>query len=59
MANGNQGYQDEGLYMAWPKQSEPMEVQKTDADILWITNMIDECGVFPHNITCCSVLVVG
>ena len=21
--------------------------------------MTDECGVFPHNITCCSVMIVG
>ena len=59
MANGNDGpYKDEGLYMNWPKKT-AMEVKKTDADIIWVTNMIDECGVFPHNITCCSVLVIG
>ena len=58
MANGNQGFQDEGLYMAWPS-TEPMEVTATDADILWTFNMIDECGVFPHNITTSSVLVAG
>ena len=58
MANGNQGYQDEGLYMAWPAE-EAMKVEKTDADILWVYNMIDECGVFPHNITTSSVLVAG
>ena len=59
MANGNDGpYKDEGLYMAWPSKK-PMEVKETDADIIWLTNMIDECGVFPHNITCCSVLITG
>jgi outer membrane protein assembly factor BamB len=58
MANGNQGYQDEGKYMAWPS-TEPMEVTDTDADILWVFNMIDECGVFPHNITTSAVLVAG
>ncbi|MAG58622.1 MAG: pyrrolo-quinoline quinone [Planctomycetes bacterium] len=59
MKNGNDGpYKTEGLYMNWPKKT-PMEVKDTDADIIWVTNMIDECGVFPHNITCCSVLVVG
>lgn len=57
MADGNDGpYQDEGLYMAWPETT-PMEVAETDADVIWITNMIDELGVFPHNITSCSVLV--
>ncbi|MEM9802253.1 MAG: PQQ-binding-like beta-propeller repeat protein [Planctomycetota bacterium] len=58
MADGNQGYQDEGLYLAWP-ETEPMEVAKTDADILWVFNMMEECGVFPHNITTSSVLVSG
>lgn len=58
MADGNDGYQDEGLYMAWPA-TEPMDVTETDADIVWVTNMIDECGVFPHNITTSSVLVAG
>jgi len=58
MADGNQGYQDEGLYAAWPAK-EPMEVTATDADVLWVYNMIDECGVFPHNITTSSVLVAG
>jgi outer membrane protein assembly factor BamB len=58
MADGNQGFQDEGLYMAWPSK-EPMEVRETDADILWTLNMIDECGVFPHNITSSSIAVSG
>lgn len=59
MENGNDGpYQDEGQYMAGPG-NEKMEVTSTDADIIWVMNMIDECGVFPHNITSSSVLVVG
>ncbi len=59
MANGNDGpYMDEGKYMAGPGKP-PMKVEKTDADIIWTLNMIDECGVFPHNITSCSVLVMG
>ena len=58
MANGNDGFQDEGLYMAWPA-TEPMDVSENDADIVWVTNMIDECGVFPHNITTSSVLLAG
>jgi outer membrane protein assembly factor BamB len=58
MADGNQGVTDEGAYLAWPSET-PMEVKETDADILWRFNMIDELGVFPHNITSCSVLIVG
>ena len=59
MANGNDGpFVDEGKYLAWPDK-EPMEVEETDADIIWMLNMIDECGVFPHNITSSAVLVAG
>jgi len=36
-----------------------MEVGPTDADILWRFDMRDELGVFPHNITSSSPLVVG
>lgn len=58
MADGNDGFQDEGLYAAWP-ETEPMEIGAKDADIIWTLNMIDECGVFPHNITSSSIAVVG
>ncbi len=59
MANGNDGaFQEEGQYMAGPGK-EPLEVTKTDADIIWVLNMIDECGVFPHNITSSAINVVG
>lgn len=58
MSDGNQGFQDEGKYMAWPAK-EPFKVKKTDADILWTLNMIDECGVFPHNITSSSIAISG
>lgn len=59
MANGNDGpFKEEGQYLAG-KGNPPMEVRPTDADIIWTLNMIDECGVFPHNITSSSVLVVG
>ncbi len=59
MANGNDGpFMDEGQHMAG-RGNPPMEVKDTDADIIWTLNMIDECGVFPHNITSSSVLVVG
>ncbi len=59
MKNGNDGeFQDEGQYMAGAGKPK-MEVKDTDADIIWVFNMIDECGVFPHNITSCSVLLAG
>ncbi len=57
--DGNQGFQDEAKYYA-DNGKPPVKLdEKTDADIIWKMNMIDECGVFPHNITSCSVMIVG
>ena len=57
LADGNDGpFKDEGAYAAGPGKP-PVEARPTDADIIWSMNMIDECGVFPHNITSSSVLV--
>lgn len=59
MANGNQGpFLDEGQYMAGPGK-DALPVGKQDGDILWRYDMRQELGVFPHNITSSSVLVVG
>ncbi|MAF67254.1 MAG: pyrrolo-quinoline quinone [Planctomycetes bacterium] len=58
MADGNDGDTDEGAYFAGPGKP-PMELAETDADIIWRLNMIDACGVFPHNVTSSSVLVAG
>ena len=59
MANGNDGpFMDEGKYLQGDA-AEPYEPSATDADIIWAFNMIDECGVFPHNITTSSVLIAG
>ena len=33
--------------------------EKTDADIIWMYDMRDELGVFPHNVTSSSAIVVG
>ena len=58
MKNGNDGsFQDEGQYMAGPGKP-PLEVTETDADLIWVLDMIDECGVFPHNITAGSPVIV-
>jgi outer membrane protein assembly factor BamB len=59
MANGNDGpFTDEATLLADPGKP-PIEMGSTDGDIIWATNMIDECGVFPHNITSSAVLVAG
>jgi len=57
LADGNDGpFTDESEYIAEPGAG-PMTLTATDADIIWTMNMIDGCGVFPHNITSSSVLV--
>lgn len=56
LSNGNDGpFEDEGQYMAG-EGNPPLEVGPTDADILWVFDMRDELGVFPHNIASSSVL---
>jgi outer membrane protein assembly factor BamB len=59
MADGNDGpFKDEGRYMAGPGKP-ALEVGPTDADIVWVFDMREELGVFPHNIASSSVLVLG
>jgi len=56
--NGNQGFADEGQYMAGPGKPK-VDVTAKDADILWRYDMMDELGVFPHNAANCSVITLG
>lgn len=59
MANGNDGpFRDEARYLADPGQP-PVTLGPTDGDIIWRFDMRQELGVFPHNITSCSVLVLS
>jgi outer membrane protein assembly factor BamB len=59
MENGNDGgFTDEAKYFAGPGKP-PAEVGKSDGDILWRYDMREELGVFPHNITSSSVLILG
>jgi outer membrane protein assembly factor BamB len=59
MANGNDGpYVDEAKYVVLDTGKPPIEPGKTDADIIWRYDMIDELGVFPHNASNSSVLLV-
>lgn len=58
LANGNQGYQDEAQYIAGPGRPK-VKLGNTDADIIWVYDMIDQLGVFPHNASNCSVLIIG
>lgn len=58
MADGNDGpFKTEADYYGGGRG--PIEPGPTDADILWRYDMAGELGVFPHNVTSNSALVVG
>lgn len=69
LANGNDGpFKDEGKYFVkdvvldkgkpTERPAPPMEPGPLDADIIWVYDMMDDLGVFPHNASNCSVLIV-
>jgi outer membrane protein assembly factor BamB len=58
LADGNDGpFKDEGRYMA-PRGKKPVELIDTDADILWVYDMVRELNSCPHDVASCSALVV-
>ena len=58
LANGNDGpFKDEAQYIAGPGKP-PATIGPKDADIIWKYDMMDELGVFPHNASNCSVVIV-
>jgi len=60
MANGNDGpFKDEGSYVVKDTGKLPAKVGEKDADIIWVYDMMDQLGVFPHNASNSSPLVVG
>lgn len=66
MANGNDGpFKDEAKYVvkdvttADGSPAPPVEPGATDADIIWVYDMMDELGVYPHNASNGSILLVG
>jgi len=59
MANGNDGpFKDEGKYLAAPGMP-AVDPGPNDADIIWRFDIREELGVFPHNISSSSILVLG
>ncbi len=57
--DGNDGpFKDEASYIR-PKGMKDELNPKLDADILWMYDMRDELGVFPHNVTSSSPIIVG
>src|ERR1051325_159452 len=66
MANGNDGpFKDEAKYFVKDvtnpdgSPAPPVEPGPKDADIIWVYDMMDELGVYPHNASNCSILIVG
>ncbi|MDD5520144.1 MAG: PQQ-binding-like beta-propeller repeat protein [Kiritimatiellae bacterium] len=59
MVNGNDGpFKGEGRQMV-PAGQEAIEPGKTDADIIWLFDLIKECGIRQHDSAHCSILLDG
>lgn len=59
LKDGNDGpYKNEENYVRPKGGLDPLN-NESDADIIWRYDMRDELGVFPHNVTSSSALIVG
>lgn len=60
MADGNDGpFQNEANYVVRDTGQPPAKIGPKDADIIWVYDMMDELGVFPHNASNSSPLIIG
>ena len=60
LSNGNQGFQKEEEYInSVSGKKGTAKLSKLDADIIWVYDMREELGVFPHNATSSAPLVIG
>ncbi len=58
-SNGNDGpYKDEGLHMA-AEGTEKFEVTSIDADIIWLFDIPNQAGTYPHDAAHSSILLDG
>ncbi len=59
LTNGNDGpYRDEARHSV-PLGQDPVELSPTDADIIWLFDIIKECGVRQHDSAHASILIHG
>ena len=59
LKNGNDGpYKDEARHQT-PKGANEISISKTDADILWLFDMVGEAGIWTHDGAHSSILVHG
>ena len=58
MSNGNDGpYLDEAKFSS--VDGKPVNITDKHADIIWVADIRNDLGIFPHNVSSCSPLVVG
>ncbi len=58
-ADGNDGdFKDEGQYIAGSGKP-PVALEKTDGDIIWKFDLIEQLGICPHDVAANSVLIDG
>jgi outer membrane protein assembly factor BamB len=59
LANGNDGpFKDEARHLT-PKELPPEDLGKTDADIIWLFNMVTQAGIWTHDGAHSSILIRG
>lgn len=59
LSNGNDGpFQDEARHMT-PRNAPPLPLGATDADILWLFDLKEEAGIWPHDAAHSSILILG
>lgn len=60
MADGNDGpFKEEASYVVKDTGKPPAKIGSGDADIIWVYNMMDDLGIFPHNASNSSPLIIG
>lgn len=57
-SDGNDGpFTDEAGFSS--ADGKPVEITNQHADIIWVSDVRTDLGIFPHNVSSCSPLVVG
>lgn len=58
LADGNAGpFVDEAKFSS--ADGKPVELTSKHADIIWVSDVRTDLGIFPHNVSSCSPLIVG
>jgi outer membrane protein assembly factor BamB len=57
-SDGNAGpFTDEAKFSS--TDGKPVEITDKHADIIWVSDVRTDLGIFPHNVSSCSPLIVG